>query len=94
MVAFGCRSDAPGTVTVAYFLLFSQLAGELLPIENNIRVAMAHPALILGFNRVVADTHKVKVISPAFDREIAKPLPGSDKGSALLTFHLLCFLDS
>src|ERR1039457_221609 len=47
----------------------------------------AYVALVLGFQRIVADTLDVKIPSGAFDCEIAKPLPCRDEGVALLGSH-------
>src|SRR5450755_3519231 len=81
------RVSAPRAVAPAHLPLLSQLLRDFLPIKSHIRVQSAHKALVLGFQRIVADTLDVKIPSGTFDCEIAKPLPCRDEGVALLGSH-------
>jgi hypothetical protein len=83
------RGSPSGAIPSAHLPLLGQLSSDFLPIKVNVGIQPTHLALVVGVERVSTDAHDMKVAPAAFDREIAKPLPGRDKGAALLASHRL-----
>ena len=71
----------------ALFAPLGKLPVDFLPVKDDIGMPPAQVALVLGVNHVVADAPEVEILPADFDREIAKPPPGRDEGTGLLTFR-------
>src|SRR5712692_5079651 len=72
--ARGTHGTSPGAIVPADLPLLHELACDGLPVEVHVRMAPAHVPLLLGVNRIVVNTHEVKVFAADFDREVAYAL--------------------
>jgi hypothetical protein len=81
------RSLSTGAVLSADLTFLRSLAGDLSPVEDDVRMSPAHITLVLRIDRIVADPHDRDIPPADCHGQISTPLLGGDNDSALAGTH-------